>query len=131
MRARVISELVATERDFVSVLIHLEEGYLEEARKRPDLLLEEEVDRIFCNLSQILDFQKSFLADLEASIDQTNTSRSKVASVFLKHVSIYVYIYSSFKIICHIELEYFVTTFYIYIYKELNYNICMFPAPIS
>lgn len=86
VRSRVVSELVATERDFVTVLIHLYEGYLTEARKRPDLFTDEEVDRIFSNLPQILEFQKSFLADLEASIDQCNTARSKIASVFLQHL---------------------------------------------
>lgn len=85
-RTRVITELIATERDFVSVLTHLNDGYLVEARKRPDLLNDEEVTSIFSNLSQILEFQRSFLADLEASIDSTNTARSKIAPVFLKHL---------------------------------------------
>ena len=87
-RTSVLTELVATERDFVTVLTHLKDGYLVEAKKRPDLLSVEEVTNIFSNLSQILEFQRSFLSDLEDSIDSANTARSKIAHVFLKHVSI-------------------------------------------
>ncbi|CAH2004424.1 unnamed protein product [Acanthoscelides obtectus] len=78
VRANVLSELVNTERDFVKVLQDICEGYVRECRKRSDMFSEELVRTIFVNLEDILDFQRDFLADLEACGDN-------VGVVFLKH----------------------------------------------
>nr|CAH7739986.1 unnamed protein product [Callosobruchus chinensis] len=78
VRANVLSELVNTERDFVKVLQDICEGYVRECRKRADMFSEELVRTIFVNLEDILDFQRDFLADLEACGDN-------VGVCFLKH----------------------------------------------
>lgn len=87
VRTSVVRELVQTERDFVKVLRDVAEGYIAECRRRTDMFSEEQIETIFINLEELLDFQSEFLKDLEASIDWNAPHKSCVGECFLNHVS--------------------------------------------
>lgn len=80
-----VRELVNTERDFVKVLQDVAEGYVTECRKRKDMFTKEQIDTIFINLEDILEFQTSFLKDLESTIHWDALYKSCVGSTFIKH----------------------------------------------
>lgn len=85
VRTSVVRELVNTERDFVKVLQDVAEGYATECRKRKDMFTKEQIDTIFINLEDILEFQTSFLKDLESTIQWDALYKSCVGSTFIKH----------------------------------------------
>lgn len=87
VRTSVVRELVQTERDFVKVLRDVAEGYIAECRRRTDMFTEEQIETIFINLEELLDFQSEFLKDLEACIDWNAPHKSCVGECFLNHVS--------------------------------------------
>lgn len=87
VRTSVVRELVQTERDFVKVLRDVAEGYIAECRRRTDMFTEEQIETIFINLEQLLDFQSEFLKDLETCIDWNAPHKSCVGECFLTHVS--------------------------------------------
>ncbi|XP_018910365.2 spermatogenesis-associated protein 13 isoform X1 [Bemisia tabaci] len=87
VRAKVVRELVHTERDFVKLLTDVAEGYLAECRRRTDMFTEDQINTIFSNLPNILRLQSSFLEDLESKIDWSASHKSCVGEVFLKHKS--------------------------------------------
>ncbi|EPZ33727.1 Rho guanine nucleotide exchange factor scd1 and CDC24-like protein [Rozella allomycis CSF55] len=64
LRARVITELIETERKYVSDLEILQK-YRENAER---LITEEENIKIFSNLNELLDFQRRFLISLESML---------------------------------------------------------------
>lgn len=86
VRTSVVRELVQTERDFVKVLRDVAEGYISECRNRPDMFTEEQIETIFINLEELLEFQTNFLKDLESRIDWNAPHKSCVGEIFLKHV---------------------------------------------
>ncbi|XP_063987773.1 mucin-2 isoform X2 [Diachasmimorpha longicaudata] len=85
VRSSVVRELVQTERDFVKVLRDVAEGYVAECRRRVDMFTEEQIDTIFINIEDLLEFQSEFLKDLEARIDWSAPHKSCVAECFLIH----------------------------------------------
>uniref|UniRef100_A0A1B6CGV1 Spermatogenesis-associated protein 13 n=1 Tax=Clastoptera arizonana TaxID=38151 RepID=A0A1B6CGV1_9HEMI len=85
VRSRVVRELINTERDFVKVLRDVAEGYLAECRRRTDMFSDEQIETIFGNLEQLLDFQSLFLEDLERNVDWDAPHRSCVGDTFLIH----------------------------------------------
>lgn len=87
VRTSVVRELVQTERDFVKVLRDVTEGYIAECRRRTDMFNEEQIETIFINIEELLDFQSEFLKDLESRIDWNSPHKSCVGECFLKHVS--------------------------------------------
>jgi len=87
VRTSVVRELVQTERDFVKVMRDVAEGYIAECRRRTDMFTEEQIETIFINLEQLLDFQSEFLKDLETCIDWNAPHKSCVGECFLNHVS--------------------------------------------
>lgn len=86
VRASVVRELVQTERDFVKILRDVAEGYVAECRLRTDMFNEVQIETIFINLEDLLDFQSKFLKDLESSIDWNAPYKSCVGECFLNHV---------------------------------------------
>lgn len=48
---------------------------------------EEQINSIFGNLGQLLEFQEEFLEDLERHVDSEAPHRSCVGDTFLRHVS--------------------------------------------
>lgn len=87
VRSSVVRELVQTERDFVKVLRDVAEGYVAECRRRVDMFTDDQIETIFINLEDLLEFQTEFLKDLEARIDWNAPHKSCVAECFLIHVS--------------------------------------------
>lgn len=85
VRASVVRELVQTERDFVKILTDVAEGYIAECRRRTDMFNEEQIETIFINLEELLDFQSEFLKDLEARIDWNAPYKSCVGECFINH----------------------------------------------
>ncbi|XP_014470070.1 PREDICTED: uncharacterized protein LOC106742017 isoform X2 [Dinoponera quadriceps] len=85
VRTSVVRELVQTERDFVKVLRDVAEGYVAECRRHTDMFTEEQIETIFINLEELLDFQSEFLKDLEACIDWNAPHKSCVGECFLNH----------------------------------------------
>ncbi|KAK0182228.1 hypothetical protein PV327_000389 [Microctonus hyperodae] len=85
VRSSVVRELVQTERDFVKVLRDVTEGYITECRRRVDMFTEDQIETIFINLEDLLEFQSEFLKDLEARIDWNAPHKSCVAECFLIH----------------------------------------------
>lgn len=86
VRTSVVRELVQTERDFVKILRDVAEGYIAECRRRTDMFTEEQIETIFINLEELLDFQSEFLKDLETRIDWSAPYKSCVGECFLNHV---------------------------------------------
>ncbi|XP_066585015.1 uncharacterized protein RhoGEF3 isoform X2 [Prorops nasuta] len=87
VRTSVVRELVQTERDFVKVLRDVSEGYIAECRRRPEMFSEEQIETIFINLEELLDFQSEFLKDLESRIDWSAPYKSCIGECFLNHRS--------------------------------------------
>ncbi|XP_020285856.1 spermatogenesis-associated protein 13 isoform X3 [Pseudomyrmex gracilis] len=85
VRTSVVRELVQTERDFVKILRDVAEGYIAECRRRTDMFTEEQIETIFINLEELLDFQSEFLKDLETRIDWNAPHKSCVGECFLTH----------------------------------------------
>ncbi|KAL0125257.1 hypothetical protein PUN28_004412 [Cardiocondyla obscurior] len=85
VRASVVRELVHTERDFVKILRDVAEGYIAECRRRTDMFTEEQIETIFINLEDLLNFQSEFLKDLEDRIDWNAPYKSCVGECFLNH----------------------------------------------
>ncbi len=86
VRANVINELVTAERDYVKLLSDLVDGYLKPMKSRPDLFTPQRIQSIFGNLEELYRFQKSFLVDLEHSLNWNALEDSVVGGCFLQHV---------------------------------------------
>lgn len=86
VRTSVVRELVQTERDFVKILRDVAEGYIAECRRRSDMFTEEQIETIFINLEELMDFQSEFLKELETRIDWSAPHKSCVGECFLNHV---------------------------------------------
>jgi hypothetical protein len=109
VRANVINELVTAERDYVKLLSDLVDGYLKPMKSRPDLFSHQRIQSIFGNLEALYQFQKSFLVDLEHSLNWNALEDSVVGGCFLQHV---IYSLASFFYIakCKNLQTYYVTT---------------------
>lgn len=84
-RANVILELIKSERDFVKNLRDVTEGYLQPARRHPEIFTAERINTIFSNIEQLYEFQCKFLASLESCINWTDPAASEVGRCFLEH----------------------------------------------
>uniref|UniRef100_A0A915D5S7 DH domain-containing protein n=1 Tax=Ditylenchus dipsaci TaxID=166011 RepID=A0A915D5S7_9BILA len=74
-----------TERDYVSLLQNLVQGFLEQCKRRKELFGDERISRIFGNLEQILSIHTKLLRDLEACFDQKRPEHSCLASCFIRN----------------------------------------------
>lgn len=85
VRANVINEIITTERDFVKHLQDVVEGYLQQARRRPDMFSDERIRAIFGNMEALFAFQTGFLKQLEACINWDSLYESCVGDAFVKN----------------------------------------------
>ncbi|KDQ95466.1 Spermatogenesis-associated protein 13 [Zootermopsis nevadensis] len=85
VRSSVVRELINTERDFVKILRDVAEGYLAECRRRTDMFSSQQIDTIFGNLEELLQFQSTFLQDLESCVEWDAPHRSCIGECFLTH----------------------------------------------
>lgn len=70
---------------------HTQQGYVKRCRGYNKLFDEEKVDTIFSNIEAIYIFQRDFLRELEASINQDKMEDSQIGEAFVNNVSINSY----------------------------------------
>ncbi|GLG98029.1 Protein still life, isoform SIF type 1, partial [Gryllus bimaculatus] len=87
VRSSVVRELINTERDFVKILRDMTEGYLAECQRRTDMFSPEQIHTIFGNLEELLQFQSTFLEDLEQCVDWEAPHEACLGECFLIHHS--------------------------------------------
>ncbi|XP_022093767.1 uncharacterized protein LOC110980970 isoform X2 [Acanthaster planci] len=87
VRAKVVEEIITTERDYVHNLRDVCEGYIRQAADRPEMFSVEIMNNLFGNIEEIYSFQKGFLLQLEASIIQDQPQLSRIGGCFLEHRS--------------------------------------------
>lgn len=85
VRAKVVLEIVNTERDFVKNLKDVIDGYLKPCRDRTDMFDQARLATIFGNIEELYAFQRAFLAQLEASLNADSLAASEIGSVFLRN----------------------------------------------
>ena len=88
-RRRVVEELIETERDYVKLLKDLVYGFMEQCKKRSEMFSNDQVNKIFGNISSILSLHINLLKELEAAFDHQTPENSLVANAFLRNVSFF------------------------------------------
>ncbi|XP_046325681.2 uncharacterized protein LOC124110386 isoform X3 [Haliotis rufescens] len=84
-RANVVNEIIHAEREYVKHLRDVVEGYLKQAKKRPEMFPEEKISIIFGNIEEIYNFATKFLASLDKVFNKEAPHMSGVGEVFLSH----------------------------------------------
>ncbi|KAI6232290.1 Rho guanine nucleotide exchange factor 3 [Aphelenchoides besseyi] len=84
-RRRVVEELLSTERDYVTLLRNLVEGFIDQCRRRPEMFPEDRVRRVFSNLEQILLLHSKILRELELAFDQNTPENSCISNAFVRN----------------------------------------------
>lgn len=84
VRAKVIMEILDSERAFVQDVSNVIEGYLHQVVRRPDLFSPEHVATIFGNIEELHRFQTEFLRRLESRVDRARPHTSCVGQVFVE-----------------------------------------------
>nr|XP_015909481.1 spermatogenesis-associated protein 13 isoform X2 [Parasteatoda tepidariorum] len=85
VRANIVQEIVATERDYVKHLKDVVEGYLKQVQRRPDMFSKERIETVFGNIQEIYNFQSEFLKQLENCLDNDAPHLSQIGNCFLNH----------------------------------------------
>lgn len=83
-RTNVINEIITAEREYVRQLDDVLQGYVVQAKKRPDMFPEEKTTTIFGNLEDIYIFSKKFLKSLEVSL-KDELHLSEIGHCFIEH----------------------------------------------
>uniref|UniRef100_A0A0N5AIJ6 DH domain-containing protein n=1 Tax=Syphacia muris TaxID=451379 RepID=A0A0N5AIJ6_9BILA len=86
LRAKIIQELMSTERDYVTLLQNLVQGFLEQTRRRTEMFPPSRIQRIFGNLEAICTLHCKFLRELEMTLDPKIPENSCIGNVFLQNV---------------------------------------------
>ena len=63
------------------------QGYLEKARKRPEMFTDKCLTVVFGNIEELYTFSMKFLKDLESQYNTSAPHLSELGCSFLKHVS--------------------------------------------
>ncbi|KAM0684150.1 Guanine nucleotide exchange factor for Cdc42p [Mitosporidium daphniae] len=86
LRKKAVRELLETERTYVSQLDVLQE-YLQEIECDSEKsITQEDMDIIFCNLNELVDFQRFFLIDMEATLTKP-TDQQRLGQLFLSTIT--------------------------------------------
>ncbi|XP_050416347.2 uncharacterized protein LOC126830100 isoform X4 [Patella vulgata] len=91
-RANVVNEIINAEREYSKHLKDVVEGYVKQARKRPEMFSEEKITTMFGNIEEIYTFASKFHTELEKHINPTFLHLSEIGGTFLdnsKHFEIY------------------------------------------
>ncbi|XP_031568880.1 uncharacterized protein LOC116303475 [Actinia tenebrosa] len=83
VRARVVNELLETEKAYVKNIKDVVEGYLKQAQKRDDMFSEEELYTLFSNIEEIYAFHKKLLAQMKNCYVKDDPCASQIGAVFL------------------------------------------------
>jgi len=63
------------------------QGYLEKARRKPEMFPAERIAAIFGNVADIYEFSRTLLADLQKHVVSDEPELSQIGSCFIRHVS--------------------------------------------
>ncbi|XP_014778007.1 uncharacterized protein LOC106874706 isoform X4 [Octopus bimaculoides] len=83
-RTNVINEIISAEREYVHQLDDVLQGYVVQAKKRPDMFPDDKISTIFGNLEDIYTFSKKFFKSLEVSL-KDDLHQSEVGHCFIEH----------------------------------------------
>ncbi|VDK39301.1 unnamed protein product [Gongylonema pulchrum] len=95
LRAKIVQELMQTERDYVNLLQNIVQGFVEQCRRRSDLFPAARVQRLFGNIESIYALHCKFLRELELAFNQSIPESSAIGTVFLRNRSKFA-IYSEY-----------------------------------
>lgn len=94
-RIHCLKEILSSERTYVANLTKLSQHFMEPmremARSHNGLVTTEEVERIFSNLSLILNFNMLLLSDLENAFTAADLSEICIGHIFLRLVRTLIY----------------------------------------
>ncbi|XP_055868914.1 uncharacterized protein LOC106055773 isoform X3 [Biomphalaria glabrata] len=85
-RANVVNEILSAERDYVKHLKDVVEGYVKQARKRPEMFPVEKVTVIFSNIEDIYLFATQLLDSLQRCVNPEKPHLSEIGQCFLEKV---------------------------------------------
>ncbi|XP_043229312.1 serine/arginine repetitive matrix protein 2-like isoform X1 [Amphibalanus amphitrite] len=84
VRAKVVMEILSSERAFVQDVGNVIEGYLRQVVRRRDLFTDEHVTTIFGNIEELHRFQTEFLRRLESRVDRARPHASCIGAAFVE-----------------------------------------------
>ncbi|XP_012945492.1 spermatogenesis-associated protein 13 [Aplysia californica] len=84
-RANVVNEIIGAEREYVKHLCDVVEGYVKQAKKRPEMFPMEKVTVIFSNIEEIYEFARELLFQLELCVNKEQPHLSELGDCFLTH----------------------------------------------
>uniref|UniRef100_A0A1I7VG93 DH domain-containing protein n=1 Tax=Loa loa TaxID=7209 RepID=A0A1I7VG93_LOALO len=87
LRAKIVQELMHTERDYVNLLQNIVQGFTEQCRRRNDLFSAARVQRLFGNIESIYALHCKFLRELELAFNQNVPESSAIGAIFLRNRS--------------------------------------------
>ncbi|OZC05299.1 hypothetical protein X798_07735 [Onchocerca flexuosa] len=94
LRAKIIQELMQTERDYVNLLQNIVEGFTEQCRRRNDLFSATHIQHLFGNIESIYALHCKFLRELEMAFNRNVPENSAVGAVFLRNVNFFIKLFS-------------------------------------
>ncbi|KAL5004392.1 hypothetical protein ScPMuIL_017848 [Solemya velum] len=83
-RANVVNEIINAEREYVTHLRDVVDGYIRHARRRSDMFPEDRILRIFGNIESIYHFSSKFLSRLENCINSSAPHLSELGKCFIE-----------------------------------------------
>ncbi|VDM96337.1 unnamed protein product [Thelazia callipaeda] len=87
LRAKIVQELMQTERDYVNLLQNIVQGFVEQCCRRKDLFSPARVKRLFGNIESIYTLHRKFLRELELVYKLNAPESSLIGAIFLRNVS--------------------------------------------
>ncbi|XP_025079612.1 rho guanine nucleotide exchange factor 4-like isoform X2 [Pomacea canaliculata] len=82
-RANVVNEIISAEKEYVKHLHDVIEGYVKQARKRPEMFPSEKVNIIFGNIEEIYEFATKLYSDLEKVVNTEHPHLTEFGHCFL------------------------------------------------
>ncbi|XP_070173942.1 serine-rich adhesin for platelets-like isoform X2 [Littorina saxatilis] len=83
LRSNVVNEIITAETEYVKHLRDVIEGYLKQARKRPEMFPVEKVTVIFSNIEEIYNFAVKLLGHLQSAVNKDQPHLTEFGQCFL------------------------------------------------
>uniref|UniRef100_A0A1I8EGX1 SH3 domain-containing protein n=1 Tax=Wuchereria bancrofti TaxID=6293 RepID=A0A1I8EGX1_WUCBA len=80
LRAKIVQELMQTERDYVNLLQNIVQGFTEQCRRRSDLFPAVRIQRLFGNIEAIYALHCKFLRELELAFNRNIPESSAIGA---------------------------------------------------
>ncbi|VDK69251.1 unnamed protein product [Litomosoides sigmodontis] len=87
LRAKIVQELMQTERDYVNLLQNIVQGFTEQCRRRSDLFSATRVQCLFGNIESIYALHCKLLRELELAFNKNVPESSAIGAIFLRNRS--------------------------------------------